>query len=139
MKINIIISDSLIFNKPNNLNLLESSTIPISYGTAYLALIKYANIKENDIVLIHSASGGLGLAAIEICNTIGCKIIVSAGNEEKREYLKNKKNVVLVTDSRNRITYKNDISRLNEDIREYLKNPGYQNDTLRTRHLLLYL
>ena len=111
---NIIISDSLIFNKPNNLNLLESSTIPISYGTAYLALITYANIKENDIVLIHSASGGLGLAAIELCNTIGCKIIVSAGNEEKREYLKNIKNVVLVTDSRNRITYKNDILNYSE-------------------------
>jgi len=111
---NIIISDTLIFNKPNNLNLLESSIIPICYGTAYLSLIKYANIKESDIVLIHSASGGLGLAAIEICNSIGCKIIVSAGNEEKRNYLKNKKNVVLVTDSRNKETYKKDILNYSE-------------------------
>ena len=76
-----------IFLKPKNLNFTESASIGISFGTAYLSLVAYANVKTHDLVVIHSATGGLGLAAIEICNRIGCKIIATASTQDKRNYL----------------------------------------------------
>ena len=94
----------------------ESSSLGISYGTAYLALIHYANISPNDTVLIHSATGGLGLAAIEICKYIGCKIIATAGNNEKRDYLKSFECIDFITDSRNITTYKNDILKFTDNV-----------------------
>lgn len=104
-----IVSEENTFLNPNNLDFNMSASIAISYGTAYLALIKYANIKQSDIVLIHSATGGLGLAAIEICKFIGCKVIATASTDNKRSYLKSIDNVIYVTDSRCYETYKNDI------------------------------
>ena len=98
-----------IFLKPKNLNFTESASIGISFGTAYLSLVAYANLKKEDLVVIHSATGGLGLAAIEICNRIGCKIIATASTQDKRNYLKTLPNLVLITDSRCYETYYNDI------------------------------
>ena len=87
----------------------ESCSLGISYGTAYLALIHYANISSNDTVLIHSATGALGLASIEICKYIGCKIIATASTDHKRNYLKNLGCIDFITDSRDINIYKNKI------------------------------
>jgi len=105
----IICNDKYIWKNPLNMTFEEACSIGISYGTAYLSLISYANIKSSDIVLLHSATGALGLAAIEICKYIGCKIIATAGNEDKRNYLRKLGCIEFVTDSRNLEIYKKDI------------------------------
>lgn len=105
----VICSDKNTFLNPINCDYDKSASIGISYGTSYLALIKYANITENDTVLIHSATGGLGLAAIELCKLIGCKVIATASTEEKRDYLRSLENVSFVTESRCYEKYKKDI------------------------------
>ena len=40
-------------------------------------------IKENDFVLIHGATGGVGLSALEISKAMGAKVIATAGTDEK--------------------------------------------------------
>ena len=62
--------------------------IHIGYLTAYYGLIKIANLQPDEKVLIHSATGGLGLAAIQIAKWKGAEIFATAGTEEKREYLR---------------------------------------------------
>ena len=47
-----------------------------------------ARIKKGDTVLIHSATGGVGQSAIQICKMIGATIIASAGNDEKNKLRK---------------------------------------------------
>ncbi len=84
---------------PNFLSFYEASTIPIAYLTAYYALIKLARIQNNERVLIHTASGGVGLAAIQIARTFNAKIYTTAGSEEKRQFLE-AMNVEYVGDSR---------------------------------------
>ncbi|XP_033641999.1 phenolphthiocerol synthesis polyketide synthase type I Pks15/1-like [Asterias rubens] len=90
----------LTVHKPDNLDFLESSSIGVVFVTAYLSLIERANLKKDETVLIHSACGGVGLAAIQIAQMIGAKIICTAGTEEKRSYLRKHVGIEMVSDSR---------------------------------------
>jgi len=62
--------------------------IHIGYLTAFYGLVEIGRLKAGEKVLIHSASGGLGLAAIQISKWIGAEIFATAGSEQKRDYLK---------------------------------------------------
>lgn len=66
----------------------EAATVPIVFSTAYHTLINLANLQKGQIVLIHAAAGGLGLAAIQIAKMRGARIFATAGNEKKRQYLR---------------------------------------------------
>jgi len=76
-----------IVHKPKSLA-LDSLFIHITYLTAYLGLIKIARLQPGESVLIHSATGGLGLAAVQIAQWVGAEIFTTAGTETKREYLR---------------------------------------------------
>jgi NADPH:quinone reductase-like Zn-dependent oxidoreductase len=89
-----------VFPMPQNSSFIEAACIPTVFITSYYALIKAGQIKKEDVVLVHSATGGVGLAAIEICKWKGCEIFATAGNEAKREMLK-ARGISLVMNSRN--------------------------------------
>lgn len=64
------------------------ATLPTVYCTAYYTLCLLANLQKGETILIHSAAGGLGIACIEIAKVRGARIFATAGNEEKRNYLR---------------------------------------------------
>ena len=72
-----------------------------SFTTAYHALINRAQLKKGQTVLIHSASGGLGIACIEICKKYDCEIICTTGTDEKSNWLKRTYGIQDVYNSRN--------------------------------------
>ncbi|KAL6895004.1 polyketide synthase [Trichoderma evansii] len=72
---------------PDSMSLEAAASVPIIFGTAYHALIKLADLQEGESVLIHSAAGGVGLAAIAIAQYLKADIFVTVGSEEKREFL----------------------------------------------------
>ena len=74
--------------KPNRLSFEQAATIPIAFLTAHLALRRLGNMRPGERVLIHAASGGVGLAAIQIARRVGAEIFATAGSPKKREYLK---------------------------------------------------
>ncbi|PNY20705.1 Polyketide synthase [Tolypocladium capitatum] len=71
----------------------EASTLASVYLTALYSIYDLANTKRGDKVLIHSASGGLGIAAIQICQFIGAEVYATVGTNEKVEFLVNNFNV----------------------------------------------
>jgi NADPH:quinone reductase-like Zn-dependent oxidoreductase len=73
--------------KPSNLSLEEAGCFPISYGTAYLALNRFGQLRRGERVLIHSAAGGVGIAALQLARSAGAEIFATAGNDEKRAWL----------------------------------------------------
>ncbi len=73
--------------KPANISWEEAASIPTVFLTSYFALHYVANLKMNETVLIHTATGGVGLAAIQVARWLGSKILVTAGTEEKRNYM----------------------------------------------------
>ena len=98
-----------LYLKPKNLSYPEAASVGIIFSTAYICLVERGQIKKNDLVLIHSASGGIGQAAIQICKMIGARIIGTAGTEEKRQKLKSQFGLEFVTDSRNPEIFRKDI------------------------------
>jgi len=73
--------------KPAHLGFEEAATIPVAFLTAYYALHHLARLAEGERVLIHAATGGVGLAAIQLARRAGAEIFATAGSPEKREFL----------------------------------------------------
>lgn len=84
----VIAPESMTWEVPENMSLGEAASIPMVYFTAYYALIVKARIKKTDKILIHSATSGVGMAALNICKQFGVKtIICTCGTPEKVRYL----------------------------------------------------
>ncbi|PYH84784.1 KR-domain-containing protein [Aspergillus uvarum CBS 121591] len=64
-----------------------TSTIPIVFSTVIYALKHRANLQPGETVLIHSAAGGVGLAAIQYAKHLGAKIFATVGTESKKWFL----------------------------------------------------
>ena len=73
--------------KPGSLELSDAAILTV-FLTAQYALREVADLKKGERILIHNGSGGVGLAAIQIAQRVGAEIFTTAGNEEKREYLR---------------------------------------------------
>ena len=83
----VIVPSEQVFNKPPSLTFAQSASIPVAFATAYFALHTLGRIQSGQRVLIHSASGGVGLAAIQIAKQAGAEIFATAGHDSKRKYL----------------------------------------------------
>ena len=70
---------------PDGLTFEQGAAIPVNYGTAYAALVDLANLRSGDRVLIHSAGGGVGIAATQIAKRYGAEIYgtASPGKHER--------------------------------------------------------
>ena len=80
---------SLAFNRaPPGLTHAEAATVPSAYLTAHHALNKVARLAAGESILIHSATGGVGLAAIALARRAGAVVLATAGSAEKREHLR---------------------------------------------------
>jgi NADPH:quinone reductase-like Zn-dependent oxidoreductase/malonyl CoA-acyl carrier protein transacylase/thioesterase domain-containing protein len=74
--------------KPKEITYEEAVTLPIAFLTAEVCLLHLAHLQPGEWILIHAASGGVGLAAIQVAKRVGARIIATAGSPEKVEYLK---------------------------------------------------
>ncbi len=83
----VAVPTSSVARKPAYLGFEESAAIPVAFMTAYYSLITLGRLRKGERILIHSATGGVGLAAVKIAQWVGAEIFVTAGNPEKREYL----------------------------------------------------
>jgi NADPH:quinone reductase-like Zn-dependent oxidoreductase len=101
--------------QPSFLEATEAATIPVAYVTAYYALLSLGQLKKGERVLIHAATGGVGMAAVRIAQWVGAEIFATAGNSKKREYLRSL-GIQYVMDSRS-----GDFA---EQIMRYTQNEG---------------
>lgn len=76
-----------VARKPATLSAIEAATIPAAFMTALYALEHVGRLQTGDRVLIHAASGGVGLAAIQVAKARGAEIFATAGSDEKRAFL----------------------------------------------------
>ncbi|KAJ0418662.1 hypothetical protein BJY00DRAFT_314811 [Aspergillus carlsbadensis] len=78
---------------PEHVSLEDAATMPSVYITACYCLVHLARLHKEETVLIHSACGGVGLAAIRVCEYIGATIYATVGSEEKVQYLMDRFNI----------------------------------------------
>jgi NADPH2:quinone reductase len=63
----------------------QGAALWIPYGTAYRALMQVAQAKAGETVLVHGASGGVGVAAVQIARAVGLQVIGTGGTEKGRK------------------------------------------------------
>lgn len=73
---------------PESLTAVAAAAVSTAYATAWYSLHDLARIKAGDRVLIHSATGGVGQAAIAIARRAGAEIFATAGSHDRRELLR---------------------------------------------------
>ncbi|MEB3282831.1 MAG: SDR family NAD(P)-dependent oxidoreductase [Lyngbya sp.] len=83
----VTVNAQLVTLKPAHLTFEEAATIPANFITAYYALHHLAKISKGDKVLIHSAAGGTGMAAVKIAQAMGAEVFATASSS-KCEFLK---------------------------------------------------
>uniref|UniRef100_T1H7Z0 Carrier domain-containing protein n=1 Tax=Rhodnius prolixus TaxID=13249 RepID=T1H7Z0_RHOPR len=75
---------------PDDISLEEAATIPVVYATVVYSFFLNGGLKKEDSVLIHSGTGGVGQAAINIALHTGCRVFTTVGTPEKREFIRKK-------------------------------------------------
>ncbi|MEU5575168.1 type I polyketide synthase [Streptomyces coeruleorubidus] len=73
---------------PDGMSAQDAAGLPCAYLTAWYALRHLARLRPGEKVLIHSASGGTGLAALNLARACGAEVLATAGSEAKRAYLR---------------------------------------------------
>ncbi|CAF1362430.1 unnamed protein product [Adineta steineri] len=71
-----------VFPLPSNVSFEEGSALGTPYFTAYRALVIKGHAKPNETVLIHGASGGVGIAAVQLAKSLGLRVIGTASTEQ---------------------------------------------------------
>ncbi|XP_067088670.1 synaptic vesicle membrane protein VAT-1 homolog [Osmerus mordax] len=70
---------------PDGMSFEEAAAIPVNYVTAYMMLFDFGNLRPNQSILIHSAAGGVGIAATQLCQTVKDVTIFGTASASKHE------------------------------------------------------
>jgi NADPH2:quinone reductase len=73
---------------PAGVSFAQGAGVFVPYASAYRALFQLARARPSETLLVHGASGGVGLAAVQFARAAGIKIIGTAGSEEGLELVK---------------------------------------------------
>lgn len=77
-----------VFKLPENVSFEQAAGFPVTYGTTYHALKDRAELKEGEVLLVHGASGGVGLNAVELGKQMGATVIGTVGSDAKMDIVK---------------------------------------------------
>jgi len=80
--------ESQVYLLPKKISFAQGAGLWVPYGTAYTALYHHAEARAGETLLIHGASGGVGLAAIQFARAQGMTVIGTAGTERGMDLIK---------------------------------------------------
>src|SRR5215470_1000614 len=80
--------ESQVFPLPDNVSFSQGAGVFIPYGTAYHAIHQEAKARSSETILIHGASGGVGIACIQIAHAMGLTVFGTAGTAKGLELIK---------------------------------------------------
>lgn len=73
---------------PARLSYEEAAAVPLTFMTAWHALVRRARLRVGETVLVHAAGSGVGVAAVQIAKLLGARVIATAGSDAKLEKAK---------------------------------------------------
>ena len=78
-----VLSAEAVKPKPQRLTFAQAAAYGAAYLTAYVALVRRAQLQPGEWVLVHGAAGGVGLAAVDLAKVLGARVIAASASEEK--------------------------------------------------------
>lgn len=79
----VLVPSNACFPKPPQMDFPTAASFLMAYGTSYHALKDRGRLSKGEILLVLGASGGVGLAAVELGKLMGAKVIAAASTDEK--------------------------------------------------------
>lgn len=74
-------SETQVHPLPERISFAQGAAIGVPYRTAYFALFYRGQARPGEFLLVHGASGGVGLAAVQLARAVGLQVIGTAGSE----------------------------------------------------------
>src|SRR5687768_10611924 len=74
-----------VFPLPDNVTFKQGAALGVPYGTACRALHHRGRAQPAETVLVHGATGGVGLAAVQMARAHGCTVLGTGGSDEGRQ------------------------------------------------------
>lgn len=84
----VTVASAAVSPIPLGIDATAAATVPVAFLSAYYALHHLGPLAPGQWLLVHGGAGGVGLAALQIAQWRGARVIATAGTEEKRELLK---------------------------------------------------
>jgi len=79
----VVVPAGRVHALPDGISFETGAAFPIAYGTAHLGLKHRANLRRDEVLVVHGAAGGVGLAAVEVGRALGAQVIATAGSPER--------------------------------------------------------
>lgn len=75
---------------PDGIDFITAAAYPAAYLTAYVGLVIRAHLQPGETLLVHGASGGVGLAAVDVGKLLGATVIATSASDEKLAIVKSR-------------------------------------------------
>ena len=82
-----VVPAAALRRKPEAISFAAAASYGAAYLTAYVALVRRGNLQPGETLLVHGASGGVGLAAVDVGRLLGATVIATSASEAKRRIL----------------------------------------------------
>ena len=86
----IIVSENEVKKMPENMTYAQAASYQTAYLTAYVALFRRGNLQSGESLLVHGATGGVGMAAVDLGQYFGARVIATGGSDKKLEVVKSR-------------------------------------------------
>lgn len=80
--------ENQVHKLPENVSFEQGAGVFVPYATSYRALFQKAEAKSGETILVHGASGGVGIAAVQWAKNAGLKVIGTASSEDGKSLVK---------------------------------------------------
>jgi NADPH:quinone reductase len=77
-----VCSPSLVYPLPARISYAQGAALGVPYATAYRALFQRAAARPGETLLVHGATGGVGIATVELAHAHGMRVFGSGGTDE---------------------------------------------------------
>jgi len=114
----VVVSQNTAELKSKNLNFEEAASFQTAYLTAYVSLVRRGNLQPGESLLVHGATGGVGMAAVQLGHKMGAQVIATGTSEEKL------KNTLDWGASHCLLTHKGDNVSFREEVKELTEGKG---------------
>lgn len=81
----VLCTEAQTHRLPDGISFAQGAAIGVPYGAAYRALFQKARAIAGEHLLVHGASGGVGIAAVQLARAAGLRVIGTAGSEQGRK------------------------------------------------------
>jgi NADPH:quinone reductase-like Zn-dependent oxidoreductase len=83
----LCVPENQVFERPVGMSAAEGAALPVNYFTAYMLVVVMGGLRQGETLLVHSAGGGVGIAATQLAKHIGATVIGTASTS-KHEFLR---------------------------------------------------